>query len=184
MSSMRLTRNNSWLRVLLVAAALAAGLSLAACEPQQPEERLQEAAADVDEAEQQLEGARGDVASAKASVADLKQEVSEAEARLAQARKALRQRQKELAAERDELHDIADDTAVFRLLQTRLLNDSRLADAAVSVDVLDGRVTLRGEVPNPQQKAIAGEIAETTPGVSEVENLIDAGQGSDNQDSA
>lgn len=169
---------------LAVCCTCAVVLALAGCGPKEPEEQLQKAATKVDKAEQRVDDARENVTSVKRSLADLRDEMDEAEARLADARKKLRQRQKQLAAERNELHDTASDTAIFRLLQTRLLDEPSLSTAAVSADVIDGRVTLRGEVVDPEQKSKAGEIAANTPGVTEVVNRIDATDGGTSREPA
>jgi osmotically-inducible protein OsmY len=148
--------------------------ALGACEPQEPEDKLKEAASEVEKAQDELAEAREDVQSASDDLESLRSELNQAEAEVAEARKKLRRRQSELAGERQALDDVASDTAVFRLLQKRLLEEDSLESAAVGADVVDGRVTLRGEVESAEQKMTAGRIAEQTPGVREVVNLIDS----------
>lgn len=152
---------------------IAAILALGACEPEEPESRLKQAAGQVDQAKEKVQSARENVAEAKDELGSLQQAVDEAQQQLAQARKKLRRRQEQLAENRDRLHSFASDTAIFRLLQTRLLDEPSLSTAAVSADVINGRVTLRGEVESTAQKETAGKIAAGTPGVEEVRNLVD-----------
>lgn len=158
--------------VLLLSAGM---LSIVApgCSPEDPETRLKEAAREVEDVRDEVEDARENVASAEEELSSLEEAVNEAQAALAEARKKLRRRQTELARERNELHSTANDTAVFRLVQTRLLEEPSLSRVAIAADVIDGRVTLRGEVEAADQKATAGQIAANTPGVREVVNLID-----------
>lgn len=166
---------NTWSRCL---APVLVTLALVACGPQDPEARLEEAATDVEQARQKVEAVREEVQSAKDDLQSLQAAVDDAQAQLAEARKKLRRKQEQLAAERNELHSTASDTAIFRLVQTRLLDEPSLSTAAVGVDVIDGQVTLRGEVESPEQKETAERIASGTPGVEKVVNLVDVSGGS------
>jgi len=149
-------------------------MALVACGgPDNPEAQLEKAATKVEKAEHSVEAARKDVQSAQDDVQSLQAAVDEAQAELANVRKQLRRKQEALAAERNELHSTASDTAIFRLVQTRLLADSSLSTAAIGVDVIDGEVTLRGEVGSQEQKDTAGRLASDTPGVLKVVNLVD-----------
>ena len=171
------TMNDSLLHRIGYAAGIASILALAACGPQEPESRLKQAADQVEEAKQDVEAAQGDVVEAREDLGSLEAAVHAAEKQLAEARKKLRRKQKQLAEQRNELHSTASDTAIFRLLQRRLLDEKSLSTAAVSADVIDGRVTLRGEVETAEQKATAGDIASGTPGVEKVANLVDVSAG-------
>lgn len=145
--------------------------------PDNPETQLKDAGTNVDKAEHSVEAAREDVQSAQDDLQSLQGKVDQAQAQLADVRKQLRRKQEQLAAERNELHSTASDTAIFRLIQTRLLADSSLSTAAIGVDVIDGEVTLRGEVDSQDQKERAGRIASDTPGVGKVVNLVDVAGG-------
>ncbi len=163
-------RGNTWSRRV---APVFVTIALVACGAEDPEAQLEDAATDVEQAEEGVEAARDDVQSAKDDLQSLQEAVDEAQAQLADERKKLRRKQEQLASEQNELHSTASDTAIFRLIHTRLLDESSLSTAAVGVDVIDGKVTLRGEVESQDQKETAERIASSTPGVETVVNLVD-----------
>ena len=153
-------------------------MALVACGPEDtPETQLKDAATEVKKAEHSVEAAREEVQSAREDVQSLQREVDEAQSQLADEREELAGKQGELAAEQSELQSSATDTAVFRLIQSRLLADASLSTAAIGVDVIDGEVTLHGEVESQEQKETAGRIAAETPGVGKVINLVRAPAG-------
>lgn len=147
-------------------------VALVACGPDNPETQLKEAATEVEKAEHSVEAAREDVQAAQEDVQSLQQEVDKAQEQLADEREQLASKQGELAAEQNELDSTASDTAIFRLVQGRLLDDSSLSAAAIGVEVINGEVTLRGDVESQAQKETAGLIASDTPGVGKVVNLV------------
>lgn len=72
----------------------------------------------------------------------------------------------------ERLEKRATDVAIFRAVQTALLNDERLTDSAISVDVEDGVVTIRGLVDSPSKKQAALSIAESLPGVRAIKSRM------------
>ena len=54
-----------------------------------------------------------------------------------------------------------------------LLDDAELDDLAIAVQVAQGVVTLRGTVPDENDRARAEEVARATPGVVTLENRIE-----------
>lgn len=147
-------------RVAMVLAVLAAG----ACS-EDPEQKLRSAGNDLDaaqkqarEAEQQLEAKQKRLDEARKQVGEDLQAAAHAEARV--------------AAARAEVRLYATDAIVFREVQRRLLDDSKLVDNAVSVQVVEGVVTLTGNVSSAELRTRAGELAETSPGVVKVVNDV------------
>ena len=57
--------------------------------------------------------------------------------------------------------------------------DERIEASEVSVEVKDAEVTLSGDVPEPQMRALAEEIVAGLPGVRSVRNLIRYDDGAD-----
>lgn len=62
----------------------------------------------------------------------------------------------------------ATDVAVFRAVQTALLQEPALADTAIKVHVEHGKVSLHGVVPSEEQRERAIVISRATPGVGSV----------------
>lgn len=72
----------------------------------------------------------------------------------------------------------ATDSAVTAAVNSALSNDGSLSGAAIMVDTLDGKVTLRGSVTNAAQRDKATEVAKAVPGVHSVDNKMNLpGQG-------
>lgn len=148
-------------------------LLLAACGADTPEARLEAQAEDVADAEARIADVREEIGDTENELEVRRAAVAEAQKALADARSDLRRLQKKLAAEREALDTTATDTAIFRLLQKRLLEDELLADAAINIFVLDGTVVMYGDVDADDRKARAGDLAANTPGVENVRNFID-----------
>lgn len=148
-------------------------VGVAACESEAPESKLETAAQQIEETKDKVADARDDYSDAHHELRERKADVESAELSLAEARKQLRRAQAQLTESRDELDRRASDTAVFRLLQGRLLDAPELETAAISVSVFEGEAVLQGSVTNDEQKRHAEAIASSTPGVHAVRNLID-----------
>ena len=65
-----------------------------------------------------------------------------------------------------------DDEETLDLLQRGLATDPRTTETLIRVEVLDGRVFLRGETPFPEGRLAAEDVAWAVPGVHEVVNDI------------
>lgn len=165
-----LRTNRSPLFILLLTLPL---FAVVACSDSSPDETLEAEAADVREAREAQRGAAEAVADATEQFAQRRKELEAAEEALVAARRDLKAARAIVSDERRELEQAATDTAVFRLVQSRLLEDADLAAAAIMSSVNDGQVTLMGDVDTPGQKAHAEQIAAGTPGVLRVRNLIE-----------
>lgn len=155
---------------------IALSFIVAACGGDTPEDRLQSAADEVASVENKIENVSEEIDDARSELEKRRAEVRDAEQALASARQDLRKLQKRLATEQKELDSTASDTAIFRLLQSRLLEDDLLASEAINLFVLDGTVVLYGEVRSEEQKKRAGSIAADVPGVTEVRNFVEFSQ--------
>jgi len=60
-----------------------------------------------------------------------------------------------------------------------LARDERIEAAEILVEVADGTVTLTGEVPEPDMRALAEQAVAALPGVRSVRNLIRYDDGAD-----
>jgi len=65
-----------------------------------------------------------------------------------------------------------DDVTLARKVETTLFRPADAPKGKVNIDVVDGIVTLRGEVKNPSQKAGLERAAKAIPEVRGVENLL------------
>ena len=69
------------------------------------------------------------------------------------------------------------DDRVKEQLSDRLMDDDDIDASEISVEVKSGEVTLTGTVNSREEKRAAEEIAEQSPGVREVQNLLRVSQG-------
>jgi osmotically-inducible protein OsmY len=159
--------------------AISTAMLINGCGPDTPEEKLENDAERVQEARSDVTSAADDVTSAVEELESRRKDVQDAELALARARKELRRVQSTLAKTRAQLDSSATDTSVFRFIQNALLNDPVLENAAVHAGVINGVVSLYGEVATKQQKARAEEIAAGAPGVADVRNFVDVGNDTD-----
>jgi osmotically-inducible protein OsmY len=150
-------------RVLLPTLAFAA-IALACGEPDL-EELLGEATRGVAEAERGVEQAR-------AAVEHEEDALEKAQSKLAAAVEELGEAEDEFDAAKDRLAEVADDTYLFRAVQTALLAEPELDGLAISASVQDRVVTLNGHVPELALRKKAGEIARSTLGVERVDNKV------------
>ncbi|MBI1763108.1 MAG: BON domain-containing protein [Acidobacteria bacterium] len=66
----------------------------------------------------------------------------------------------------------ADDSGITTKVKTKLFADTRTSAVKISVETVNGVVTLTGTVPTQAEKAAAGEIAKNTEGVQRVDNQV------------
>ncbi len=136
-----------------------------ACGDPEPEELLNEATEAVAEAERGVE-------QAQASVEREEDALEKAQEKLAAAVEKLGEAEDELEAAKDRLAEVADDTYLFRAVQTALLAEPELDGLAISASVENRVVTLHGHVPKLALRKKAGEIAASTLGVQKVDNKV------------
>ena len=146
------------LAVLIVAAV---SLAAVACGEPDPEKALEEASAE-------LASAREVLAAADADVNELRVSMRELEAQLADAERVRREAQRHVSEAEALVTERASDDVLFRAVQRRLLEDSQLADAAVTAEVSSRVVTLRGVVATAALRDRAIAVAQAAPGVAEV----------------
>lgn len=132
---------------------------LAGCGEHTPEERLESAGTKLEQAEDSLES--------------LNRRIEESEEELARLRKARRQTENRLMTLEERVEARATDVAVFRAVQSALLESPALSQAAIAVDTKDGLVMLRGTVTSEALHQQAVEIARGTAGVDRVRSRID-----------
>lgn len=148
-ATIRLPRHAS---VVVVAAV--AMLATAGCTKNAPDERLLETAENVDDVTAEIQYL-------DQQIADLEDELDR-----------LREERWRMAAKLDTLEERlaarATDVAVFRAVQTALLQEPALADTAIKVHVEHGKVSLHGVVPSEEQRERAIVISRATPGVGSV----------------
>ncbi len=65
-----------------------------------------------------------------------------------------------------------EDAWVHTKVVAKLISDSRTPERKINVDVVDGGVTLRGEVDTPEGKTEAERLAKETDGVKSVKNEL------------
>jgi osmotically-inducible protein OsmY len=135
-----------------------AGLMLWGCNEKPPEARLQEAGQQLESATDNLDELNDRIESLRDDLEELKEQKRD----LLERKQTLEQR----------VESRATDVALFRSVQSSLLAKEELEDTAVSVDVANGIVTLRGRVDNPEQQAMASSLAESITGVKEVRSRI------------
>jgi osmotically-inducible protein OsmY len=164
----------------LVTAFLAC-LALAGCQPDSPDDRLLETADEVQDVREEIGEAGEQVAEASDELAASEQAVEAAEIELQKSRERLQTLQRQHTEERELLRRMANDVALFRLIQKQLLEEPQLADTAVSVSADNGVVSLRGALNSEQDVALAIGIASQAPGVKSVRNLLDVEQGNQEQ---
>ena len=138
----------------------------AGCGGDSQEQELKEATAAVVAKREAVQAAREEV-EARQQVAD------EARKELEAAESQLRIREQELREAESRVGLKATDATLFRSIQRRLLDDTELDDLAIAVQVAQGVVTLRGTVPDENDRARAEEVARATPGVVTLENRIE-----------
>lgn len=128
--------------------------------------------ADVAAANAAVAGQQKEVDAAKKVVTERKKEVEKAQERLAEAQKTLQEEERERDRLASEVDRSALDTALFRAVQQRLLQDGKLANVAITASVSEGVVTLSGSVDSQKLNERAVEVAGKVSGVKRVESRI------------
>jgi hyperosmotically inducible periplasmic protein len=67
---------------------------------------------------------------------------------------------------------VVDDATITTKVKAKLFDESILRGFAISVNTFEGTVTLTGAVKTEEQKEKAGQIAGSTEGVRNVNNLL------------
>lgn len=132
--------------------------ALAACEKAPPETQLAAAGEALGEATTEL--------------ADLNTRIEQTETLLDQLRADRREQRDTVRTLEERLEARATDVAVFRAVQTALLDEPSLQNAAIAVDVEERAVTLSGVVRTQQEASQAVAIARQTAGVANVSSKI------------
>ncbi len=152
---MKSTQISKILAVGLTAVSVAA---LSGCQTEPPEDRLiavGEALSDTSE-----------------EIVNLEAEIEVHEDALDQLRTERRKSKARLQNLEERLEARATDVAIFRAVQTALLESAALQESAISVGVEDGKVTLRGIVDGAAKREQALELARNTAGVDAVVSRI------------
>ena len=144
------------LRQLAMATLIA--VTLTACGESTPEARLEAAGEDLSDSTSEL--------------ASLNVQIEETETKLEQLRDERRDLRDRVRTLEERLEARATDVAIFRAVQSALLEDTSLAESAIGVSVDDGRVTLTGMVRSVEERAQALAIAKQIAGVASVSSKI------------
>lgn len=152
----------------LLGAAFAAGAL--ACGDGTPEQRLEKAS-------ERLADARDDVRELRSDLPELREREEEASQALQNARAALRRADQDVASAEQLVEQRATDVALFRTLQSDMLEASELGRSAIEVRVDDGVVTLSGVASDQSAHQRALEIARATPGVQSVRDQLEVEEG-------
>lgn len=130
------------------------GLLVLGCTPDAPEERLQDAGDRLDDAASRLAALNDEIAELESALDSKRSE-----------RRKLRARKQTLE---ERVAARATDVALFRAVQSALLEHDELSESAVSVDVDDGSVTLRGVVASAEERNAAVAAARDVPGADAI----------------
>tara|TARA_R110001599_G_C12269342_1_gene661224 strand:- start:661 stop:1134 length:474 start_codon:yes stop_codon:yes gene_type:complete len=133
-------------------------LALAACTDRAPEARLESAGEQLQDTSQNL--------------IELEQEIQNAETHLKTLQKQRRTLTVKVQSLEERLQNRATDVAIFRSLQSQLLNNEALKETAISVEVEDRRITLNGLVSTEEQVAEALATAKSIPGATSIRSQI------------
>lgn len=134
-------------------------VALLGCEQNTPEGRL-EAAGDT-------------LASTENTLEDVERNIEQHEQTLAELRKKRRQLRERLLTLEERVAARATDVAVFRAVQSALLDNEALSQRAISVDAESGVVVLEGIVSSEQEELLAVQLANDVPGVGLVNSRIE-----------
>lgn len=147
--SSRLCRNSLLIMLLAV---------LCGCGDSPPESRLKAVGEDLERSTSELE--------------ELDARVATAENELENLREQRRELKGEVLTLEERLEARATDVALFRAVQSALLNEEMLQESAVAVGVEDGAVTLSGIVRSEDELQRAVNIAREVAGVDRVRSTI------------
>jgi len=138
----------------------------AGCGGDSQEQELREATAALVAKQEAVQEARDEVEARQQVVDEARKELEAAESELRIREQALREAQSQVGLK-------ATDATLFRSVQRRILDDPKLDDLAISVQVTKGVITLQGAAPDEDARARAEEVARATPGVVNVENRVE-----------
>lgn len=161
------------LGVLILATLAAPGCStlMGGREPSE-DELLLRAADAAEESRQQLAKATRSLAEKDEAVSRAEAELAKAKTERDQSKQVVREARRRLLENQRAVSESATDTALFRLVQRRLLEDKKLKDVAISVYVVDGVITLQGSVPDEGTRDHALTIVRNVPGVTFVDSQM------------
>jgi len=83
-----------------------------------------------------------------------------------------REEREKAKANKETIGQSLEDAWVHTKVVAKLIGDSQTPERKINVDVLDGAVTLRGEVDTAEGKAEAEKLAKETDGVKSVKNEL------------
>lgn len=93
----------------------------------------------------------------------------EAKQTAAKAAEEVKQKTKEAG---DTTKQIAEDTAVTAKVRTALLAEKNVKSADIAVETFQGKVILRGSVPDRSQAELAEKVAKAVDGVKALDNRL------------
>lgn len=83
-----------------------------------------------------------------------------------------REERERAKANKETIGQSLDDAWIHTKIVAKLISDTQTPERKINVDVVDGVVTLRGEVDTPEGKAEAERVAKETDGVKKVTNQL------------
>jgi osmotically-inducible protein OsmY len=83
-----------------------------------------------------------------------------------------REEREKAKASKETIGQSLEDAWIHTKLVAKLIGDSKTPERKINVDVVDGAVTLRGEVETAEAKAEAERVAKETDGVKKVTNQL------------
>jgi len=83
-----------------------------------------------------------------------------------------REERERAKANRETIGQSLDDAWIHTKIVAKLISDTQTPERKINVDVVDGAVTLRGEVDTAEAKAEAERVAKETDGVKKVTNQL------------
>jgi len=83
-----------------------------------------------------------------------------------------RQEREKAKANKETIGQSLEDAWIHTKLVAKLIGDTKTPERKINVDVVDGAVTLRGEVDTAEAKAEAERVAKETDGVKKVTNQL------------
>lgn len=145
---------------VIAAAAVAALLTLGACDKKQDDQT----------AGQKLDSA---VARTEQAATEAKNDTKDAMASTGAAMKDATQDAKTAMTNTGEkLAEKIDDATITATVNANLARDAQLSAIRINVDTQNGKVTLKGPAPSTTARDRATEIAKAVKGVSEVDNQL------------
>ncbi len=83
-----------------------------------------------------------------------------------------RQERERAKANKETIGQSLEDAWIHTKLVTKLIGDTKTPERKINIDVVDGAVTLRGDVDTAEAKAEAERVAKETDGVKKVTNQL------------